>query len=151
MSFLRAMQEENLSEKWGGFNMVSKIFHLEDSQQWRNYVSSALGSERGIRLRQFGCLADFYKSPDILADLYILDRHLPFERDGNIDDKNWVRFVKYMADINVNLPIVILSGRAPEDGEWRRFSNVRASIPKQGLAVEDFKYIVFDVLVGGRR
>jgi hypothetical protein len=121
--------------------MSDKIIHIEDSEEWREKVGQALRHISGISITPLGSLDEFYSLQKHDVKFYILDRHFPPKRGENPNDDSWRIIAGSVKELGVFYPnngIVMLTHCPPENGDWRRYKNIRNLFRKQDFNPEDF-------------
>jgi len=131
---------------------MSKIIHLEDSEDFRNKVKNSLISIPGLSVKQYNDFGSFVNSnyPDYEADLFILDRHFP-DSSGELGDNLW-KAAKHISFLNQNNQIIVLTHSPPSESDWRKFPCIREVFNKYDFNPEMFKERVSEYLeMGGRK
>lgn len=122
---------------------MAKLIHMEDNLEFQRKVRHSLASLSDLVLYQFGNFLSFaHRRESIEADLYVIDRHLPYSAGEKPSDDTWRYFAKYAEIINPDMPILILSNSPPKDKLWRPFRNIKQVFSKKEFDAEQFKDMI---------
>lgn len=112
---------------------MAKIIHIEDDPQFRENVRQSLLGIEGLELKQAVDFGDFQKKVSFDTDLYITDRHFPYNSGMPVSDL-WSSVVGYASEMRNIYPskgVIILSDHPPAPSEWTRYHKLILSVQKK--------------------
>ena len=109
---------------------MKTLLHIDDKQEWRDKVHSALVSSPGIiQLEPLETMECFRSRDYPQADLYVFDRHIPDVLGQDPNDVCWRQLVNSVSILYPQTKVLFLSNKPPMD--WRNYAKIIGAINKR--------------------